>query len=178
MPYISGETATTSGQKEMGTRVSKYIHHPLSQTANYAIIQLENSPKKTIVMYPGLYSRARVRLNGSTESGVNSGLDSSCFFLQVVLKIIKKTIRSNFPNRNNKLTGVAAIKAAPNSQVVELRATKSEATRVDTPPKGKASKRGFLVTMAVSTSIIVGSKASTSSRMVSASDSATGVGTA
>ena len=90
MPYISGETATTSGQKEMGTRVSKYIHHPLSQTANYAIIQLENSPKKTIVMYPGLYSRARVRLNGSTESGVNSGLDSSCFFLQVVLKIIKK----------------------------------------------------------------------------------------
>ena len=61
---------------------------------------------------------------------------------------------------------------------MELRATKSEATRVDTPPKGKASKRGFLVTMAVSTSIIVGSKASTSSRMVSASDSATGVGTA
>ena len=90
MPYISGETVTTSGQKVKETQVSKYIRHPLSQTANYAIIQLENSPKKTIAMYPGLYSRARVRLNGSTESGVNSSLDSSCFFLQVVLKIIKK----------------------------------------------------------------------------------------
>ena len=45
MPYISGETVTTSGQKEE-TQVSKYIRHPLSQTANYAIIQLENSPKK------------------------------------------------------------------------------------------------------------------------------------
>ena len=30
----------------METQVSKYIYHPLSQTANYAIIQLENSPKK------------------------------------------------------------------------------------------------------------------------------------